>query len=175
MPAMYLGFNQRGSWVASASGTVFVWNLAGKTLTEAASSWWDVPLDLSNPSALLQAVIYYREHQYKASAGPSQAPDPNFPPTMAEFSRAFLSMIWVYQGSGIIDPLVYLSAGEPDHYLGFDDRGAWVLGKYGGIFVWSFKTWKVERVASRMSDIPKEALVRLHHLDPIVTQAASAR
>jgi hypothetical protein len=173
-PAMYLGFNERGSWVASAGGTVFVWNLAGKTLTEAAGSWWEVPLDLRNPSALLQAVIYYREHQYKASAGRSQAPDPNFPPTMAEFSRAFLSMIWTYQTAGT-DPLVYLSAGEPDRYLGFDERGAWVLGKYGGIFVWSFKTWKIERVASRIGDIPKEALMRLHHPDSMVTQAITGR
>jgi len=154
MPAMYLGFNERGSWVASAGGTVFVWNLASKTLTETARTWWDVPLDLRNPSALLQAVIYYREHQCKASAGRSQAPDPNFPPTMAEFSRSFLSMIWMYQAAGI-DPLVYLSAGEPDRYLGFDERGSWVLGKYGGIYVWSFKTWKLARVASRMSDTPK--------------------
>jgi hypothetical protein len=173
VPGMYLGFNEQGSWVASGAGTVYVWNLASKTLVETADSWWDAPPDLKNASALLQAVIYYRQHEYRAAAMRSQAQDPNLPPTMAEFSRLFLAMQWRYQGADLSRPLVnLLGTGEFDRYLGFDERGTWVLSGYGGVYAWSFKTWTLERVARDLKHVPKEALLRLHNPDPMVTGAA---
>jgi hypothetical protein len=169
-PGMYLGFDEQGSWVANGLGTVYVWKLADKTLVKAADSWWDAPLDLKNASPLLQAVIYYRQHEYRAAAMRTQAQDPNLPPTMAEFSRLFLALQWRYQGTDLSRPLVFLPQGEFDRYLGFDERGTWVLGGYGGVYAWSFRTWKLERVASRLNNVPKAALVRLHNPDSMVTQ-----
>jgi len=56
----------------------------------------------------------------------TQTHDPNLPPVMAEFSRMFLAMIWVFQGNDLSRPLVFLGAGARDQYLGFDERGTCV-------------------------------------------------
>jgi hypothetical protein len=171
---MYLGFNTRGSWIASARGKLFLWNLSNKSLVEMASTWWDAPMDLRNPSALLQAAIYYREHAYSASAPADKhpIPDPNFPPTMQDFSRLFLLVTWTYQDMQDLTrpPIVGMEAGMPETYLGFDERGAWFASQHGQIFVWNFKTWTATRIASRLSNVPKEALARLRNPDGIVLE-----
>lgn len=166
--AMYMGFNERGSWIASALGKLYLWNLPSKTLVEVSDNWWDAPLDLRNPSAPLQAMIFYRQHQYRTTAGLEQSPDPNFPLVLAGLSRLYLKAIWEFQGNDLSRLLVYLGAGAPDQYLGFDERGAWIQSNYGGIYVWSFRTWKLERLASRLSNIPREALLRVHNANGLV-------
>ena len=168
---MYLGFNERGSWIASALGKLYLWNLADRTLEEVSDDWWDAPLDLRNPSAVTQAMIYYRQHQYRAAAMRSQGQDPNLPPNMANFSRLFFAIIWEFQGNDLTRPLVYLGAGSPDIYLGFDERGTWVQNQYGGVYAWSFRTWRLELMARDLKHVPKAALVRLHNPDPMVTRA----
>lgn len=173
VPAMYMGFNERGSWIASALGRLYLWNLASKTLVEVSDSWWDAPLDLRNPSVLTQAMIYYRQHQYRAAAGQKQSPDPNIPPNMSEGARLYLAVIWEFQGNDMTRPLVFLGAGSADVYLGFDERGSWIQSQHGGIYVWSFRTWKLERLASRLSNIPYEALVRVHNTNGLVKQPAA--
>lgn len=162
VPAVYLGFNERGSWIASALGKLYLWNLPGKTLVQASDSWWDAPLDLRNPSVLTQGMIYYRQHQYRTAAGPRQSPDPNLPPMTADLSKA-LRTSWQYQGSDLTRPLVFAEVGSADYYLGFDERGAWVQDHHFGIYAWSFRTWKLERVASRFDNIPHAAVMRLHN------------
>jgi len=131
-PGMYLGFNARGSWITSANGKLFLWNLSNKSLVEMANTWWDVPMDLRNPSALLQALIYYREHAYSTAAVRGKTPDPNFPPTMQEFSRLYLFVTWQYQDmEDLTRAIVGMEAGMPETYLGFDERGAWFSSQHG--------------------------------------------
>lgn len=162
VPAVYLGFNERGSWIASALGKLYLWNLPGKTLAQTSDSWWDAPLDLRNPSVLTQGMIYYRQHQYRTAAGTKQSPDPNLPPMTAELSKA-LKTSWQYQGSDMTKPLVFAEVGSVDYYLGFDERGAWVQDHHFAIYAWSFRTWKLERVASRFGNVPHAAVMRLHN------------
>jgi len=175
IPALYLGFNDQDTWLANGAGTVYVWNLGSKTLTKRADSWWDAPMDLRNPSGVLQGVIYYRQHVHRPTAVRGPAPDPNLPPIMSVFSREFLAMVWQFEGNDVSRPLVFLNAGSPDFYLGFDERGTWVQNQYGGVYVWNYKTWKLALVARNKYSVPKAALARLHRPDGILTETASGQ
>lgn len=163
IPGFYLGFNQRGSWIASSSdGTVYVWNLAARTLVPAAKSWWEAPRDLANPSGLMQAILYYDNHAYAAAPSTGAIEDPNFPPTLAGMRNDVVPVVWTggtnYGRSVSFENLVLGQAS----YLGFDERGAWLVGSIENrVFIFDFKTLTVTDAALRVEDVPVKVLARL--------------
>lgn len=68
-------------------------------------------------------------------------------------------------------PIIGMEAGMPEIYLGFDERGAWFATQHGKIFAWNFKSWTATRIASRIENVPKEALMRLRNADSTVLEA----
>jgi hypothetical protein len=180
---LYLGFNGRGSWIVSlGNAKVYIWNLASKTMVEGADNWWLAPVDLSNPSPLMQAIVYYDANEDIRSAGSGNGParDPNLPPSLDENAQAQLPVRWTYMdGGGHVRtiPLVSISlwtpwngvggvntgsSGDLGSYLGFNERGSWIEdGLDGRIYAWDFKTLSVTLLASRLNNIPRDELASL--------------
>jgi hypothetical protein len=169
----YLGFNSRGSWIASsADGTVYVWNLASRTLTPAAKSWWEAPRDLANPSGLMQAILYYDNHAYAAAKSTGEIEDPNFPPTLAGLRNDVVPVVWSggtnYGRSLRFANGILGNAG----YLGFDERGAWLVGSpESRVFIFDFKTLTLTDAALRVEEVPTSVLARLKNQSPWVVGA----
>ena len=178
---LYLGFNARGSWVVSlGNAKVYIWNLASKTMVEGAANWWLAPVDLSNPSPLMQAIVYYDAHEDLQSGGSADesAKDPNLPPSLDAFAQEHMPVRWDYYPVGgpmRTTPLVGASVWVPWNglgiasgtngdlgttYLGFNERGSWVKdGLDGRIYAWDFKTLSVTLLASQLSRIPRDELL----------------
>jgi hypothetical protein len=175
---LYLGFNERGSWLVSTGDTrVYVWNLQAKSVSLGVANAWEAPLDLANPSPLMLAILYYDAHRYSISPSKGPAPDPNFPPTLAGVSQSTLPVSWEYPdylhpGNTVSNLLVQVyDATRKDEaaYLGFNERGAWIRDKVDlHIYVWNFKTLKLTLLASRLSNVPKDVIASLHNADPMM-------
>ncbi len=175
-PGLYLGFNERGSWLVSTGDTrVYVWNLQTKSLSPSAANAWQAPLDLANPSPLMQAILYYDAHRYSLSPSKGPAPDPNFPPTLANMPLGALFVHWEYPdylhpGNRVFNLSVEIyevPPGDEAQYLGFNERGAWIRDEVDlHIYAWNFRTLKLTLLASRLSNVPKDVIALLHNADP---------
>jgi hypothetical protein len=173
---MYLGFNERGSWLVSTGDTrVYVWNLQAKSLSPSVANAWQAPLDLANPSPLMQAILYYDTHRYSLSPSKGPAPDPNFPPTLANVPLGTLPVHWEYPdylhpGSRVFNLSVEVyevPPGDEAMYLGFNERGAWIRDEVDlHIYAWNFRTLKLALLASRLSNVPTDVIASLHNADP---------
>jgi hypothetical protein len=172
---LYLGFNERGSWVVSlGDNQVYVWNLQTKSLIVGAANGWGTPLDLANPSPLMQAILYYDAHQYSSAQGEGPRPDPNFPPTLTESAQLGLPVRWSYADDAhpgnIATNLSLLLKGTPEmapaNYLGFNARGAWLRDQNDNrVYAWDFKTLQLVVLASRLTTVPASELASLHNAD----------
>jgi hypothetical protein len=154
--------------VASAqSGRVYLWNGSAKTLEPVAANWWQIPLDLRNPSVLLQALIYYRTHEFRRQGG-GRMPDPNLPPSLPDVAQSALPIRWDYQILENGNPRVtVVTEAVADRYLGFDERGTWLQSLSDGtIYTWDFRTLTLIRIASRLGNVPQAALSRLNNAPP---------
>lgn len=84
---MYLGFNEKGSWIRNNNTRkVYVWNLKDRTLTLAADTDAGVPLNLRNPSRDMQDLIAIATG--RGSSGVTSTPmagrtTPYIPPSVA--------------------------------------------------------------------------------------------
>ena len=163
---LYLGFNKQGSWVASAStGKVFIWNFANQALVVGANSWWGAPLDLSNPSPLMQALIYYDQHSHTGGSDPGQTEDPNFPPTLAYNRRPEVPVSWTLNNPPDSRDLSSTnSVFNNAWYLGFNERGSWLMaGVENKIYIWSFKTMSISEAAIQLENVPTNVLRTLRN------------
>ncbi len=176
--ARYLGFNDEGSWFEHPDDHhVYLWNQPTLALTRRYQRLAEVPPQLlatlknvpSGPGAEPVATDAAPVAAHAALPAPhGEEPDPNFPTALAGNGQTGLPVTWTATGG--THPVVELhfdmyantSGGE---YLGFNERGSWIVAQDGKVYIWHLRTFSLLLGANRVRDIPRDVLVSLHNAD----------
>ncbi len=175
--ARYLGFNDEGSWFEHADDhQVYVWNLQTLALTRRYARVADLPPGLlaglkNAPPAPHEASLAGAQPALAARELPparrgGEEPDPNFPAALAYNGQTGLPVTWTAGGGGIPQPELHFdqySNNSPGQYLGFNERGSWIIGQDGKIYIWHLRTFSLLLGANRVQDLPREVLQSLRN------------
>ena len=159
-PAIYLGFDERGSWLQHPDngGKLYIWNGPTKTLVQQPQLLYYLPPNIVKKWKNQNPNLQYFWIPFHAGSKPSQfnkQSDPNLPCIIGEAP----GITWSYTN-------VALGVGEPPkvslgNYLGYNEQGSWLQGDVGGragYYVWNRATGTIRSGTADHVQVPADLL-----------------